>query len=218
LKARVVIVSDDAEFANALVQSWHRSSCMPEFALSSVHGSVDFPESTVAVIDGSETLAQLAGDASLAIAVTGDEQLPELGDMLRRVVQIRRIAGWADIAAMLASETVLRIGAVQRMAEVERRLRESERFAAMGHFIAEARHGLGNALTCVLGNSELALLDSGSGLREETRGQLETIHAMSLKIHETLQRLSSLDMEMQLAERQAERETLRISAKAVAPQ
>ena len=60
-------------------------------------------------------------------------------------------------------------------------MRELEHFAALGRFICEARHGLANALTSVLGNSELLLLDS-KGSCSEVRRQLETIHAMSLRI------------------------------------
>jgi signal transduction histidine kinase len=124
-------------------------------------------------------------------------------------VQIRRSAGWADIAAALTKEIVLCAQAQRRVVEVENQLRESERFAALGRFIAEARHGLANALTSVLGNSELVLLETESGLTAEVRGQLKTIHSMSLKIHETLQGLSSLDREMQMMERRAEQEALR---------
>jgi signal transduction histidine kinase len=157
------------------------------------------------VVDGAEALSHLAGDVLLAIAVTGDEPLPTVGDRVGRLVQIRHNAGWADIAAALTYEIVLRAQAQRRVVEVENRLRESERFVALGRFIVEARHGLANALTGVLGNSELVLLETKSGLRDEVRGQLETIHSMSLKIHETLQKLSSLDREMQMTERRAER-------------
>jgi hypothetical protein len=53
-------------------------------------------------------------------------------------------------------------------------------------------------------------------MRDEVRAQLETIHAMSLKMHETLHRLSSLEMEMRVSERQAERDILRKPAGAAA--
>lgn len=205
----ILVVSDDSEFVNSLVQSWNRLRNVPEFTVSGVQGSAKLAESAVAVTDGPEALARLSGDVLLAIAITGDEPLPDVGGAARRVVQIRRSAGWADHAAALAHETMLRVEALQHVVEVERRLRESERFAALGRFISESRHGLGNALTSVLGNSELLMMDLNTELRDEVRGQLETIHTMSLKIHETLQRLSSLDMEMQVAERQAERDTLR---------
>jgi signal transduction histidine kinase len=218
-QARVLIVSDDAEFVKSLVQSWQRRSGAPEYAVSRSHGAAESAESSVVIMDGLEGLSHLSEKVLLAIAVTAEE--PKAG-IVPRVVQIRRSAdpadtGWADIAAMLAFETVLRAGAVQRVGEVEHQLRESERFAALGHFISDARHGLGNALTSVLGNSELVLMDSDSELGGAVRGQLETIHAMSLKIHETLRRLSSLDSELQVAERQAEREALLVLAKAAGP-
>jgi signal transduction histidine kinase len=133
------------------------------------------------------------------------EALPEVGGGLR-VVRIQRGAGWADYAAALAQETILRLEAQAQVAEVKQRLREAQRFAALGRFIVEARHGLGNALTGVMGHTELLLLETGAGLRTEVRAQLETIHAMSLKMHETFHRLSSLEMELQMAERQADRE------------
>lgn len=214
-KATVLIVSDDAEFVDSIVQSWNRSSCLPEFVVSPNHDA-EFPGCTVAVLDGPDGRSPLASDVVLTIAVTGSEALPNVADAGRRLLQIRRSTGWADVVAVLASETVLRVDAQQRAAEAEQGLRESERFTALGRFIAEARHGLGNALTSVLGNSELVLLETESGLRDEVRAQLETIHAMSLKIHETLQGLSSLDREMQMAERQAEREMLCKPARAAA--
>ena len=142
-----------------------------------------------------------------------EEALPEADGRLR-VVRVRAEFtrtgswGWAEYAAALAQETMLRLEAQAQMAEVKQRLREMERFAALGRFIVEARHGLGNALTGVLGHSELLLLED-EGMRGEVRAQLETIHAMSLKMHETFHRLSSLEMELRAAERQAERDTLR---------
>ena len=119
---------------------------------------------------------------------------------------LQRAGGWADIAVALVRETVLRLESQAQAGEAKQRLREAERFAALGRFIVEARHGLGNALTGVLGHSELLLLESDKGLNGDTRAQVETIHAMSLKIHETFHRLTSLDVELKLAERQSERE------------
>lgn len=210
---KVLVVSDDPEFVDSLVQSWRRQSRVPDFAVAG-HGAGKLPESAVAVVDGAQALVRLPGEVLLAIVVTGDELLTDVGGQGRRILQVRRGPGWTDIAAELSSEILFRAEAQQRVAEVEHRLLESQRFAALGHFISEARHGLGNALTSVLGNSELLLMQSGPALQDEVHGQLETIHAMSLRIYETLQRLSSLDMEMQVAERDA----LRKTALATAPQ
>ena len=66
----------------------------------------------------------------------------------------------------------------------------------------EMRHGLNNALTSVLGNSDLLLLEPGS-LSAQARAQLETVRNMTLRIHEVLQRFSSLEKEMNVAAREA---------------
>lgn len=202
MEKKVLIVSDDPEFVNSLVLVWPGSSCIPEFQLCGTRGNCDCSQSSIAVLDGPEGLANLTAEVSLAIAITGDEPLPEAGVAGRQAVQIRRRTGWAEVAAALAQEAFLRANALQRVAELEHRLMESERLVALGSFIDNARHGLGNALTSVLGNSEL-LLESELGLQQQVRGQLETIHAMSLKIYETLQGLSSLKTASQAAEQKA---------------
>ncbi len=182
--------------------------------VASADAAAAFPRCAVVVTDEVAVLPQLSAGVVLAIVVTAGKEeaaMPEAGGKLRVVRIARNInsgAGWAEYAAALAQETVLRLDAQAQVAEVKLRVREMERFAALGRFIVEARHGLGNALTGVLGHSELLLLED-EGMRGEVRAQLETIHTMSLKMHETFHRLSSLEMELRVAERQAERETQR---------
>jgi signal transduction histidine kinase len=79
----------------------------------------------------------------------------------------------------------------------------------------EMRHTLNNTLTCVLGNSELLLLEPGS-LSAGARSQIETIRNMSLRMHEILQRFSSLEKELTVVDRQAEKESGAKSQAAVA--
>lgn len=222
-QARILVVSSDREFVDALAQSWQRLRYSPEFMVATVDAAAAFTRSAVVVTDDLAALPQLTAGVVLAIAVTAGgadgaaetAAMPEAGGKLRVVRIARDLAsgwdsgwGWAEYAAALAQETVLRLDAQAQVAEVKQRLRELERFAALGRFIVEARHGLGNALTGVLGHSELLLLED-DGMRGEVRAQLETIHSMSLKMHETFHRLSSLEMELRMAERQAERETQR---------
>jgi signal transduction histidine kinase len=216
VRNRVLIVSDDPEFVDSLLRSWQGSQCAPEFAVSKKRGSGELPEGAIAVIDCADGLCQLAGEGSLVIAISGDEPLPAVGGNLRRVVQIPRRAGWADIAAALANEGMLHVEAQQRVAELEQQLLSPERFAALGRLFAKERHGLGNALTSVLGNSELLLMEPG--LRDAVRGQIKMIYQMSTKMFESLQRMTSLDMEMQMAERRARRETPRTPSSAALPQ
>jgi signal transduction histidine kinase len=216
-QAKILIVSDDPEFVNAVVQSWQKELYLPEFTVTTTECSGDITRCVVALTDGAAALKHLPEEVALAIAITSGDQMPEIGtDAARRVVQIRRGAGWAENAAVLAQEALLRIVAQAQTADVKTRMRETEHFATLGRFIVEARHGLGNALTSVLGHSELLLMEPSTGMRDEVRAQLETIHAMSLKMHETLHRLSSLEMEMRVSERQAERDILRKPAGAAA--
>jgi signal transduction histidine kinase len=62
------------------------------------------------------------------------------------------------------------------------------------------RHNINNALTSVLGNAELVLLNTES-FSGETRDQLETIRHTALRLHEIMQRFWSLEAEMQVIER-----------------
>ena len=194
---KILIVSDDPEFANALSWSWRRAGCVPEYdcvQVAEAGGSTN----CVAVLDGARALLRLSGGIPLAIAVTADEPLPEVAGATRRVVQVIRRAGWAEIAAALALESVLHEQATQRVKELESQLRESERLIALGKIISEAQHGLANALTGVLGHSELLLMEPGAD--DEVRRKVTIIHAMSMKIYEVLRQLSDTDREMQMAE------------------
>jgi hypothetical protein len=69
----------------------------------------------------------------------------------------------------------------------------------------EMRHSLNDALTSVLGNSDLLLLEPGT-LSAQSRAQVETIRNMALRIHEIMQRFSSLEKEMNVVAQQAQRD------------
>jgi signal transduction histidine kinase len=75
----------------------------------------------------------------------------------------------------------------------------------------EMRHSLNNALTSVLGNSDLLLLEPGS-LSAQTRAQIETIRNMTLRIHEIMQRFSSLEKEMNVVAQQAGQDSYKLYA------
>lgn len=86
-----------------------------------------------------------------------------------------------------------------------------KREAALGRYMLEVRHAFNNALTSVLGNSELLLLESGA-LSAQARDQLETIHAMSLRLCEVMQRFSRLENEMRFSEDESHSETREVPA------
>ena len=103
---------------------------------------------------------------------------------------------------MAASEAVHRSRAETRARAAEFACSALERQATLGRYMLEMRHSLNNALTSVLGNSDLLLLEPGS-FSAQTRAQIETIRNMTLRIHEIMQRFSSLEKEMNVVAQQA---------------
>ena len=85
------------------------------------------------------------------------------------------------------------------------RLLESGEFMGVVSDMLEVRHTLNNALTSVMGNSELLLLEPHS-LSAASRSQIETIRNMGVRMHEILQRFSSIEKELNAVEQQAENE------------
>src|SRR5436309_91114 len=89
--------------------------------------------------------------------------------------------------------------------EFSRANKTLEREATLGRYMLEMRHTMNNALTSVLGNSELLLIEPGS-LSAAGRSQLETIRNMAVRLHEILQRFSSIEKEMSVIEKQAQKD------------
>lgn len=205
-EVKVGIISGDGEFVDCITQSWRRLGFAPLFTVAAEASGNELAGHAVVLTDGVQNLRALHEDVVLAIALpaaAADVQLAELQDRDLRVMYIARSGAWADQAALLAQQTVLRLEAQAQLAKMRQRLQEAERYAALGRFIVESRHAIGNALTGVLGHSELLLLEGEEQLRGQARAQVEMIRQMSLKMHETFHRLSSLDMELR---RQAERD------------
>src|SRR5205085_9961543 len=76
-----------------------------------------------------------------------------------------------------------------------------KREAALARFVKEMRHNINNALTAVLGNAELMMLESDLVLGS-AREQVQIVHAMALRIHQTMQELSSLENKLAATEKE----------------
>ncbi len=113
---------------------------------------------------------------------------------------------WLETLVLAASEAVHRSRAESRARAAETACATLDRQATLGRYMLEMRHNLNNALTSVLGNSDLLLLEPGS-LSAQTRAQIETIRNMTLRIHEIMQRFSSLEKEMNVVAQQAEQDS-----------
>jgi len=211
----VLIVADDAEFPRSLMSRWAKERHAPALTIVNSQTLLGSGKATaeVAVLGGMgqvhmlEILPLLVGDVSVILYVADSG---EVNDNVRencpRICILQKGQGWEDAVVALVSESLRRLDAVERARLAEERAAQQERFAALGRYMLEMRHGFSNALTSVLGNSELLLMEPAN-LGEEARGQLETIHGMSLRMHEILQRFSSLDKEMQFASKKSQGET-----------
>jgi signal transduction histidine kinase len=115
----------------------------------------------------------------------------------------------------LASEVLRRTKAEARAAIAQHAIAENGCHATLGRYVLEMRHTLNNCLTSVLGNAELLLLEPGA-LTSLAREQVETIHMMAMRINEILQRLSSLELELQFAQKESHSETRLVSQRAAA--
>ena len=70
----------------------------------------------------------------------------------------------------------------------------------------DMKHSVNNAMTSLLGNAELLLLEPGQ-LSAQSLAQIKTIHTMALRINEIMQRFSSLASEMREDETPSQAET-----------
>jgi len=207
-QATVLIISDDAEFSREITSRWQSERSVPSFTLTSSDIRPVFdPESVQLAIAGgirSQALSVIleAMDAAgkRVIFVSEDSNaLQTVCSRWPRILTLRQQEGWLDTLMLVASESVQRARAEARAQRAENASATADRQATLGRYMLEMRHTFNDALTSVLGNSELLLLETGS-LSAGERAQLATIRNMSLRMHEILQRFSSLEKELSVVD------------------
>ena len=203
------MISDQSAFSRDFIARWQTQPQVPEFTAltSDLLRSTDSAPFEVAIAGdlhserSSEVLMQLNRSTTPAIYLAGpNESSQSIRRDYPRLTVVSRHDAWLDTMVLLAEEILKRVEITAQMERVEQNARASHKHATLGKYMVDSRHGFNNALTSVLGNAELLLLES-SALSEGMREQLETLHAMSLRLHEMMQRFTSLEMEMQCAER-----------------
>src|SRR4029077_8505267 len=119
---------------------------------------------------------------------------------------VPRQDGWIGTLILISSEALRRMEAIGRGQRAERLALESQSHATLGRYMLEMRPSVNNALTSVLGNADLLLLEPGQ-IAGESREQIRTIHLMALRLNEIMQRFSSLAAEMRAGEKESQPET-----------
>lgn len=209
--ATVLIISDEPEFSRRITARWQMERNVPTFTLLS---SQLWPRFAVDVFDVaiigqvrrdllSVVLEPLHSTGQPVFCVGHDAATAQLvRDRWPRVSILRPSEHWLETLVLAAGEAVHRSRAEERARAAEAACSSLERQATLGRYMLEMRHNLNNALTSVLGNSDLLLLEPGS-FSAHTRAQIETIRNMTLRIHEIMQRFSSLEKEMNVVAQQA---------------
>jgi signal transduction histidine kinase len=221
----VLIISDEVDFSRRITARWQMERNVPTFTLLS--GEL-WPRFAVDVFDValvgelrrdllSVVLEPLHSTGQPIFCVCQDtataqlvhERWPRISILRSNDLRSNDLLNneqWLDTLVLAAAEAVHRSRAEFRARAAESACATLDRQATLGRYMVEMRHNLNNALTSVLGNSDLLLLEPGS-LSAQTRAQIETIRNMTLRIHEIMQRFSSLEKEMNVVAQQAEQDS-----------
>jgi signal transduction histidine kinase len=210
----VVIISDEAEFSRVVIARWQTERSVPAFTVMRADLCQGLNPDTFNVAIVGEVRPGILPAVLATLEPAGKNVLlvcdksysaQEVRETQPRVMILRQHEGWLDALVLVAAEGLRRGEALARAHRAEQANALLERQATLGRYMLEMRHSLNNALTSVLGNSELLLLEPGS-LSAEGRSQIETIRNMALRMHEILQRFSSLEKELSVVEKQTQKE------------
>ena len=211
---KIGIISEDADFASQISGRWQSERVVPAFTVLGSQGApaanpegFDLAVIDVPAADSHRALRRtLEAGGRPVILVCGTSEITQtVRRESPRTLALTRQDGWTDFVVLLAVETLRRVDAVHRADRAEQVSAVLQRHATLGQYMIEMRHSLNNALTSVLGNSELLLLEPGA-FSAGVRSQIDTMRNMSLRMHEILQRFSSLEKELTFVEQQAVKE------------
>lgn len=214
----VLIISNDAEFSRAITASWKSERNIPTFTLMTAElcSALNSENFDVAIVGGLPSALwpsviktlQSCGKPVLLIC---DENNPaaQRDSNTRLMALSRSDDNWLNAAKLILRECLRNTQVGAEIRRLEHKAAMLTRDATLGRYILEMRHSLNNALTSVLGNSELLVLDPETlaPLDAKTRSQIDTIRNMALRIHEIMQRFSSLEKELNIAADQIANET-----------
>jgi signal transduction histidine kinase len=219
-RATVLILSSDPAFSRELTERWPKGAEVPEFVLLEQDLCRELRRDTydLAIADAPSperraNLRQaLAAAGKPAIVIHSDKSADAFG-IQGPILELRRDSGlWPAMPALLGREILRRTHAESRASESDRVRTAAEAEATLGRYMVEMRHAVNNALTSVLGNAELLLLEPG--LPAPVLAQADTIRNMALRLNEVFQRFSSIEKELSVAARESGKTTAHARAAA----
>ena len=213
--ASVVILTDDSEFARMLSACWHTERHAPSITvLNSNHWKAEESDAYDLVVLGpvgdnrlAEVLRSLEPSVAIILcAPTDSGEMQQLRSRYPRLVQVPLREDWTQTLVLVAGESLQRVRAGRQAKQAISRAARYENEAILGRYMSEMTHSVSDALTSILGNAELLLLEPGQ-LTAQSLNQIKTVHSMTMRIHEIMQRFSSLAGEMRHAEKASQAET-----------
>jgi signal transduction histidine kinase len=216
----VLILTDDSEFARLLTACWQTERQLPGISVLTgdfcAHGeSLSADLLVIGPLKGSKLADVLRGiEPNTAVILCAPAEAQEFGQLRKRYPRLLHVPlreDWTQVVLLMAGESLRRIEAQRLARQAEQRAAQNANHAMLGRYMMDMKHSVNNALTSLLGNAELLLLEPGE-LSTQSLAQLKTIHTMALRINEIMQRFSSLASEMREAETPSQTETEEASA------
>lgn len=213
--ANVVILTDETEFARLLTACWQTERQAPGVTVlnSDLWREQEAPAHDLIVVgplrEGKLTGVLGSLDPSTAVILCAPADSREFGQLRTkypRLVHVPLREDWTQTLLLVAGESLRRAEALRIARQAEKSAAKNENHATLGRYMLDMKHSVNNALTSMLGNAELLLLEPGQ-LSSQSLAQIKTIHSMALRINEIMQRFSSLASEMQEAENASQAET-----------
>jgi signal transduction histidine kinase len=210
-----LILTDDGEFARLLTACWQVERQLPGLSvLTSDLWKLNEVTPDLIVIgplkEGKlgEILRSLEPNTAIILCAPAEAQ--ELGLLRKRYPRLAHVPlreDWMQVVLLVAGESLRRTEALKLARQAERQALQYSNQATLGRYMVDMKHSMNNALTSLLGNAELLLLEPGQ-LSAQSLAQIKTIHTMALRINEIMQRFSSLASEMRDSETPSQAETL----------
>ena len=213
--ANVLILTDDSEFGRLLSSCWNTEPQAPDIT---VMNSSSWKAQAAEIFDlvvlgplAEEKLLKILSTLPPPVAVilcssADSREIQQLRSRYPRLLHVPLRDDWTQTLVLLAGESLRRVRAARQAKQALSRALHCEREAILGRYMADMKHSVNNALTSILGNAELLLLEPGQ-LSAQSLHQIRTVHSMTLRINEIMQRFSSLSSEMREAENASQAET-----------
>lgn len=213
--AKVLILTDQTEFARVVSASWQTARPAPGITVVGSDLWKEQPDLTHDLVivgplreeKASSLLKSLDPSSAVILCAPVDSREgARLRSRYPRIIHVPMREDWTQTLLLVATESLRRAEAQRIARRAELSSAQNEQHATLGRYMSDMRNGVNDALTSMLGNAELLMLEPGQ-LSKQSLGQIKTIHSMALRINEVMQRFSSLASEMRESEKASQAET-----------